>query len=382
VWPTVSAMTTRLALPEDYVAYLAACVGGRERRLGPLVKSISDAYIGSARVRPTLTPLARSKAQRSVDPMAEAAARAEAYSFYYGPLTALKLQAIVSELEQRYPAWPPRTHLRVLDLGAGPGSATLGLLLADPRFEIEALWIDSDPAWEATDLARPWVESGALAVQRKTVDLARPIQGTFDLVLMANVLVELAEDASADPKLGTLLERRLEPDGVAILVEPATREVTRRLHRMRDALVASGWLVLAPCTGNGPCPMLLGTRDWCHETRDWIQPDFHHHLDQIAGLKKDALRFSFLAVSKQQLVPQHAVAARVVSEVRREKGRTRFDTCDESSQRSEWDAQQRDLRRHSALGEEVHELRRGALVRLPHSRGGRLGAGDDFGRIL
>ncbi len=378
-------MTTRLALPEDYVAYLAECVRGRERRLAPLVKALSDAYIASAGVSPTLRPRsssALSRANRSGDPKADAAGRAAAYTFYYGPLTALKLQAIVTELAQRYPAWPAQRRLRVLDLGAGPGSATLGLLLADPRFEIEAVWIDSAPTWTANDLALPWIENGSLVVRRKTGDLTRPIPGTFDLVLMANVLVELAGDGGSDARLDALLARTLVPNGVAILVEPATRETTRCLHRTRDALIASGWHVLAPCTGNGPCPMLLGTRDWCHETRDWIQPDFHHHLDQLAGLKKDALRFSFLALSRPRLAAHHPVAARVVSEIRREKGRTRFDTCNESSQRNAWDAQERDLRRHSALGEEVRGLRRGALVRLPHAQGGRLGADDDFGRIL
>jgi len=362
-------MTSRISLPEEYVHYMDGLVRDNERRLAPLVRALSDRYVGKS--TPNTPPLRATSAWRT------------AYTYYYGPVNALKLQAIAVELALRDPAWPGKHTLRLLDLGAGPGSATAGILLWNPSLELDSVWVDADPAWDGFALVQPWIDTGALRVRRDTRDLATEIQGSFDLVLAANVVTEMQADVHARAaRLDRLFTRALAPGGTAIIVEPALRQTTRDLHTLRDRMLAAGWHVLAPCTGRGPCPMLANDRDWCHETRDWIQPDFHHRLDQLAGLEKDALRFSFLAISRTPAPATSPCAARIVSEIRHQKGRIRLATCDEHSRLAAWEIQQRDVRANREFRSTVEALRRGSLVCPPHDRGGRLDPTDTFRRLL
>ena len=80
-------MTSRISLPEDYVHYLDGLVRGSERRLAPLVRALSDRYVG--KTEDAGTSSSRRAAWRS------------AYTAYYGPVNALKLQAIAAELAGR-----------------------------------------------------------------------------------------------------------------------------------------------------------------------------------------------------------------------------------------------------------------------------------------
>lgn len=361
-------MTSRISLPEEYVQYLDSLVRDNERRLAPLVRALSDRYVGKS--TPNTPPLRANSAWRT------------AYTYYYGPVNALKLQAIAVELAARHPSWPRTRNMRLLDLGAGPGSATAGILLWNPSLVLDSVWVDSDPAWNGFALVQPWIDTGALRVRRDAQDLAMEIQGSFDLVLAANVVTEMQADGrTRAARLDRLLSRALATDGIAIIVEPALRQTTRDLHVFRDRMLAAGWHVLAPCTGRGPCPMLANERDWCHETRDWIQPDFHHRIDQLAGLEKDALRFAFLVISRTPPRPAIDSTARVVSEVRHQKGRIRFLTCDEHSRLAAWEIQQRDMRTNPGFRSTIEALRRGALVCLPHGRGGRVVPAEAIRRL-
>ncbi len=424
-------MAVQHTLPKAYVSYLDRLFAGSERKIAAAVRGLSDAYVG--------------KTARTAFGTQD---RVLAYTAYYGPVNALKVKIILDELALRYPdkLGPDKLAgqlagggaLRVLDVGAGPGSATAGVCLAlldrrpgqGPEQRIESVCLDTDPLWTAsaagssigTDFVQPWVGSGKLSVIRQTARLddgAKNIAGDsgqsggkFDLAVAANVVNELEGDVKAQAQsLDRLFRRALRAGGadgtggVALVVEPALREPTRRLHEIRGLLLGTGWKILAPCTGSGPCPMLRNDRDWCHETRDWLQPDFHHRIDQLAGFKKDALRFSFLALSLERspplpmevpttvavavpvsttatAPPETGGAARVVSEMRREKGRTRFHTCDSRSDLQEWDVLERVIRDTPEWGNVILDLERGDLVKIPHGRGGRLSPADPFGRLF
>ena len=99
----------------------------------------------------------------------------------------------------------------------------------------------------------------------------------------------------------------------------------------------------------------------------------------MAGLKKDALRYSFLVLGREKL--PEIRAARVVSEIRREKGRTRFVTCDEKGASAGWDVLDRVMRATPEFGELIQKLERGDLVSLPARAGGRLSPESGFGKL-
>ena len=87
--------------------------------------------------------------------------------------------------------------------------------------------------------------------------------------------------------------------GSLIIMEPALRETSRNLLRVRDALVAKqACTVYSPCLHEKPCPALVKDDDWCHEERPWTPPVIVAAIDREVGLIKDALKFSYVILRK------------------------------------------------------------------------------------
>jgi hypothetical protein len=90
----------------------------------------------------------------------------------------------------------------------------------------------------------------------------------------------------------------VEPHGTLVVVEPALRDRTRHLHRVRDRLAAGGATVFAPCLHAAACPALVRETDWCHEDLDVDLPAWLAPVARAAGLRREGLTFSYLVLRK------------------------------------------------------------------------------------
>jgi hypothetical protein len=155
----------------------------------------------------------------------------------------------------------------------------------------------------------------------------------FDLVTMGHVLNELFQGADADARRADLLEEALAlvaPGGSLLVVEPALRDTSRALLRVRDLLVARGLAVRAPCLLRGPCPALQRETDWCHAERAIEPPPLVAQVARAAGLRKEAVKMSYLAVAPRGegwAEPPPGRVFRIVSEPLPSKGRLRYMGC-------------------------------------------------------
>jgi SAM-dependent methyltransferase len=204
--------------------------------------------------------------------------------------------------------------LRVLDLGAGLGAATWGLVraldAAGQSGRVHARLVDDEPAAlalaEAIVRARGGEDAVELVVEARRGDLrAADVGAGWDVVICAQALSEVDLDAPADDRarahaalLHALVRDALAPDGTLVVVEPALRDRTRHLHAVRDALVAAGAHVFAPCLHQAPCPALAAPSDWCHEDLPVDLPDWLVPVARRAGLRWQGLTFAYLAVNK------------------------------------------------------------------------------------
>ena len=333
----------------------------------------------------------REALHRPADRQADLAARA----LFFSVVDAAKPLVPLVELVRRGglggvhagPAAPVASELpvqRVIDLGAGCGAMSLGLLAAAATHGWRARWelllIDRDA--EALAIGERAVRHLAAAlgqevtVRSVTSELTswRPAVSERGqaLVLAGTVLNELT--VSAARQLVATALAQLAPHGAVLLMEPALRDAARRLHTLRDEHLAAGSArVLAPCThARTPCPMLARDTDWCHEDRPWAAPRRLRAVADVTRLRDGNLKYAYLLLAPPHApatpplwaVPPGHLALRVVSGALPGKGRKEVFACGEVGRV----LVRRLDRRASVATEWFDELRRGDLLAAPQDR--------------
>jgi ribosomal protein RSM22 (predicted rRNA methylase) len=265
----------------------------------------------------------RDRLAKPADRTADLAARA----VFFTIADAIKIAIPLGELRGRDALPAP---LRVLDVGAGCGALTLGLLATvSGPVAITALDRDAD----ALAIAKRAVHAyRGVELDTRTADVTKATLPPADLVVIGTLLNELP--AAARLPLVERALRAMSDAGAVILVEPALRDTTRALHELRDAILARELAhVFAPCTRRGaPCPMLANEADWCHEDRAVKLPPRTAELARLTHLRDGNLKFSYLVLRRAPapLVAAGGTAWRVVGAPRAPKGKVELDGCSDA----------------------------------------------------
>jgi SAM-dependent methyltransferase len=242
-----------------------------------------------------------------------------AYLLFYWPVSYAQARSALLEVGQR-----PR---RVLDLGSGPGPLAFAAADAGGSEVVAA-----DRSRPALDLAKALAIEAGEGLGTRDWSPEKPLpDGQFDLITMGHVVNELFKgDLEQRAKLIEKVLERLVKGGSLLIIEPALKETSRALLKVRDALVAKGYAVRAPCLFRGPCPALLKESDWCHAERSWRMPVLVEAIAKAAGLHKESLKMSYVILApKGEAWPQPPDGRlfRIVSESLEGKGRHRFMGC-------------------------------------------------------
>lgn len=302
-------------------------------------------------------------------------------------------------------ALPADRPLRILDLGAGLGAMTWGIVRAlaasGARGEVTSLMVDEDAKAlaAAASIARGAAMLGpqpvTLTVQTRTGRVGTGMaHGRFDVVVLGQVLSEMDRDADGEARivahaavLRDLVERALEPEGSLVVVEPALRDRSRHLHAVRDRVLADANVTLfAPCLHREACPALANEGDWCHEDLAVDLPPWLVPLARAAGLRYQGLTFGYLVLRRDARslasgLGERAAAVhlRVVSDRIVTKGKQELFGCTHEGRRVRLRLLDRDV---TAANEVWTTLGRGDIVCLT-AHGGDRGAPpiDERGRI-
>lgn len=269
----------------------------------------------------------------------------EAYVEYFLPANILKIQKPLEELSL-HPARLLGKKLRVLDIGTGPGTAVLGVLdffskrtEGSPSLSFTA--VDHVPEnLQMTETLFKAYCSGrgvkaSITTVRMNIEKLDHLDGRYDLIILSNVLNELfMHDEKQDSKraalITKLLSQNLDPQGSCIIIEPALRETSRGLLKLRVALIEAGLHIFSPCIANSACEALQNPKDWCHEDVSWEPPVKISEIDKLTGLRKDSLKFSYLVVRHDVLSLADVCgqdAFRVVSQPLVSKGKIEYYVC-------------------------------------------------------
>ncbi len=228
--------------------------------------------------------------------------RTAAYLVTRMPATYAAASAVLQELRERLGGRPVGS---ILDVGAGTGAASLAAREAFPAAAITLLERDRGFA----EAAREFLPDATL--------LARDIAGeplpAHDLVIAAYSLGELRSPAA----------RRLwQAARVALaIIEPGTPAGFALVRQVRDELLAGGAHMLAPCPGEGACPMTGG--NWCHFAARVERSSLHRRLKE-GQLNYEDEKFSYVALGREAgVLPE----ARILRHPRHQPGLIVLETC-------------------------------------------------------
>lgn len=252
------------------------------------------------------------------------------YLLYYWPISYVQGRILLREAG--HPA------ASALDLGAGPGPLSLALLDHGVRRVVAC-----DRNARGLALARRLAGKAGCLLETAPWDgsSGEPPEGTFDLATLGHVLNELwtGSPDRIERRFALLEEiaRRLSPGGRLLIIEPALRETTQDLLRLRDRLVDAGYRIKSPCVFQGHCPALPDST--CHGEFDWPLPGMVRDIARRSRISAgEHLRMSYLIAELPGKAPFDAAFSldegenggpyRVVSERMLSKsGRFRYFVC-------------------------------------------------------
>lgn len=239
------------------------------------IKGISDSYVSHAVGRTLASPI------RSVQ-------SAQGYALYYTPINAAKVLHLIPKISL------PQRHLRVLDLGSGPGTAGLAILASlEQSINLTCVEQSAPMRTVAEKLLSTFRGRGQLRNLSLLPALPSPTTEPFDLIIAANVLAEF--NTAEGEETAVALSRRLADDGHLLIIEPGQQLHTRRLMALRDVLLKSDkdLTPIFPCLRRDGCPMLQSSEsDWCHGSIEWAQPRLNAHLDDLLSFNKHRIKYS------------------------------------------------------------------------------------------
>ncbi|MBK9072631.1 MAG: hypothetical protein IPL79_16775 [Myxococcales bacterium] len=295
-----------------------------------------------------------------------------ARAVFFSVADAPKLWQPLAELLRVAPAFAS-SPLVVLDIGAGCGAMSLGLIAAAAALGCPALTlrlVDVDP--RALRIAKAACAQYAAAcgvpceVVTASVDVTHGLSAmpdawvANDLVLAGSLLNELAPPQALT--LATQAIERCKPSGAVIIIEPALRATSRALHQLRDELLVKKRVaVVAPCTHQGGCPMLRNEVDWCHQEQPYALPPLAEAIARVTGLRDGAMKYAYLVLCPDvELARAKQTLVAVVSRPQASKGKLEMEICGQRGLET-----LRRLNRHRADGNRaLDRAGRGDFLRL------------------
>jgi ribosomal protein RSM22 (predicted rRNA methylase) len=263
-----------------------------------------------------------------------------AYLVVRMPATYAAVCAALSQAQQLAPEQPIRS---VLDLGAGPGTASWAASKLFPHLQ-RVVCVERDV--QLVQIGRELMSEAESEVLRTaewhTSALEQPLpSGHFDLVILSYSLGELASKHIDD-----VLHRALQSSAQWLaVIEPGTKQGFASVARAREILLAEGAQLLAPCPHELRCPMQSGDTissaphplapiplperaelrpgDWCHFSVRLERSGEHRRL-KSAELGYEDEKYSYVIGSRAECV---RAASRVVRHPMRHSGYAQIELC-------------------------------------------------------
>jgi ribosomal protein RSM22 (predicted rRNA methylase) len=179
---------------------------------------------------------------------------------------------------------------RILDLGAGPGTASWAAVECFEEVE-EIHCFEKDPQW--IEIGKRLASHSEQHAIREALWHHKDLSGIeslppADLAIFSYSLGELSLD------LALSFLKKIPSDIHLMIVEPGTPSSFEKLRKVREHLIGMGWHLVAPCPHQNACPMK--GMDWCHFSKR-LERSAHHQRVKGGTLGYEDEKFSYLIFS-------------------------------------------------------------------------------------
>ncbi|MBR0696814.1 small ribosomal subunit Rsm22 family protein [Bradyrhizobium lablabi] len=215
-----------------------------------------------------------------------------AYALARMPATYAAVIASLNALVEIRPNFAPNS---LLDIGAGPGTATWAAAEAFPSLQHFTL-LDANDALQtlAQALFRDSTRLGGVVYQLGQARALLAETEAADFIVASYMIGEIG-DADRAALTETLWARTTD---TLLVVEPGTPAGYARIIALRAQLIAAGAHVVAPCPHDGACP--LAAPDWCHFSQR-LQRSRAHKQVKGAEVPFEDERFAYVALTRAPL---------------------------------------------------------------------------------
>ena len=270
-----------------------------------------------------------------------------AYLLYYYPIThrqiTLEFESILRKTKIR-----EKDSIHILDVGAGPGPASMAIAdclikhgVAESNISIDLI----DESHKALTLAKNLLRKihPHIELRAKVASLEAPkiqFDSNYNIIVASHVFNELwKEKSDALKNRATLLKKlsqHLCESGILLISEPALTETSRATLNLIAFIEDTKLRIISPCPDaineTHCCPIFLNgasEKTTCHAS---IASDFNANvlcLAKKAGLSREDVKMTFLALLKTTKQKERKEELRIVSDAMLNKsGRIRYLLCD------------------------------------------------------
>lgn len=209
----------------------------------------------------------------------------------------------------------------VLDLGAGPGTATLAAL---NHFSVaHATLVEQTPEFVEA------VKSVLVSHYREcafTFCSESVHGGSFpkvDLVILSYLLTEMSVAQALNVYEASLKAT----NHYNLVVLPGTSAAFKLLVQLRDRAIALGYQVLAPCPHMHACPMPKNVDQWCHFRQRLSRSRAHKDIKKGTMGYEDEPYCYLLVAPAESVFTVDKVQGRVINSPRQRPGHIYVDVC-------------------------------------------------------
>ena len=213
-----------------------------------------------------------------------------AYALARMPATYAAVSACLNALLEARPDFAPE---RLLDIGAGPGTASWSAGEAFPSLKSFAL-LDANQVLRtlALDLLTGSTRLAGLHYEPGEARASLARAGPADFVVASYLIGELGETERASLAEAMWAKTR----DTLVVIEPGTPAGYARIIALREQLIAAGAHVLAPCPHDRQCPLV--PPDWCHFSQRLARSRAHKQV-KGADVPFEDERFSYVALTRE-----------------------------------------------------------------------------------